>query len=613
VRPQDPVVGCTTAGVDYPFIENVLKNGGAGAMDALSIHPYYYPRSPEKANLLGDLARMKALLERYGVKQPKIWLSEFGYPSQLDEHGVTPARSAAYMVRYYLQALSQPYVERVFYYDIRNDGTNPTNNEDNFGLMTFESGPKAGYGAYNTMARLLYHKRQVHDVPIGAEKLCYQCSGDGGTAFVAWSLTAGETLSFTSAATKLTLTDLMGNEQQLLPRQGVFTVALSEEPVYMTGATNITPVEPTIAFQADGLCCKGAPMLVTLHGDDTASWTPYLPDGWTVRKVGKTQFRITPPLAIATGEYPILFTAKGGSATTHVQITEPVTLAAIRTPGGVQASLRNATDLVQQVAVQAMAAGDRGPALAEKKVTLAPRAEQKVELAVPTETPDGYLTMPVNLALTVPGVSSMPTVRVLTSMTPAYQKHDVHIDGNIAEWQAEKPCLLTQPRQVFTLSGRWGGINDLSARFWVGYDAANCYLAVAATDDTHVQDNTVDKLWAGDSAQFAFGANGQRYEFDCGRTNDGKSLVYQNAPTTGVPAGVQVAVQSTGTMTTYEIAIPWSLLQINDPRKTPVTFALLLNDNDGQGRKDWIEWMEGIGATKDADCYAPLMFVPATR
>jgi hypothetical protein len=36
--------------------------------------------------------------------------------------------------------------------------------------------------------------------------------------------------------------------------------------------------------------------------------------------------------------------------------------------------------------------------------------------------------------------------------------------------------------------------------------------------------------------------------------------------------------------------------------------SLLVNDNDGAGRKGWLEWTPGIGQTKDPSQYVPVSF-----
>ncbi len=36
--------------------------------------------------------------------------------------------------------------------------------------------------------------------------------------------------------------------------------------------------------------------------------------------------------------------------------------------------------------------------------------------------------------------------------------------------------------------------------------------------------------------------------------------------------------------------------------------SLLVNDNDGKGRKGWVEWTPGIGVTKNPSQFAAVVF-----
>jgi len=59
-------------------------------------------------------------------------------------------------------------------------------------------------------------------------------------------------------------------------------------------------------------------------------------------------------------------------------------------------------------------------------------------------------------------------------------------------------------------------------------------------------------------------------------------------------------------MTTYDVTLPRSIPEIAKSIKLGCRMSLLINDNDGAGRKGWIEWTPGIGQTKDARDYVPL-------
>jgi hypothetical protein len=57
----------------------------------------------------------------------------------------------------------------------------------------------------------------------------------------------------------------------------------------------------------------------------------------------------------------------------------------------------------------------------------------------------------------------------------------------------------------------------------------------------------------------------------------------------------------------YEAAIPWAAIHdSNSPPGDRIRFAAILNDNDGEGRRGWVEWTNSIGANKAASNLAIL-------
>jgi hypothetical protein len=244
VNPKATIVGVCTAGTDMKFIEGVLKLGGGKFMDAISVHPYRYPRSPEASDFLGEMRRLKAMLGKHGIGEMKVWLTEFGYPTQTDPRGVSQARSAAYLVRTSLHALTLPYVERLFIYDFQDDGTDPKYNEHNFGLVRLDGTPKVAYAAHNTMVRMVGAKRFVRAVEAGKDAIAYEFADDKGKVIAAWPKEQAAALSLAITSKELKLTDLMGNETALRPVEGRLTLPLTEEPVFLTSYGEAAKAEP---------------------------------------------------------------------------------------------------------------------------------------------------------------------------------------------------------------------------------------------------------------------------------------------------------------------------------------------------------------------------------
>ncbi len=108
------------------YLDEVGKLGGWQYVDSIAIHPYH-ATAPEAAlqrfgrqvDLRGELQHLDDLLRRYGPKP--IWITELGWPTSSIQPGVSEEAQALFLVRAYLLALGHPSVEKIFWYDFRND------------------------------------------------------------------------------------------------------------------------------------------------------------------------------------------------------------------------------------------------------------------------------------------------------------------------------------------------------------------------------------------------------------------------------------------------------------------------------------------------------------
>jgi len=71
----------------------------------------------------------------------------------------------------------------------------------------------------------------------------------------------------------------------------------------------------------------------------------------------------------------------------------------------------------------------------------------------------------------------------------------------------------------------------------------------------------------------------------------------------------EVDSKNTGEKTVYECKIPWKniLLPGQQPKAgEKLGFSFLIADNDGQGRRGWIEYASGIGESKNTELFTYL-------
>jgi hypothetical protein len=163
----------------------------------------------------------------------------------------------------------------------------------------------------------------------------------------------------------------------------------------------------------------------------------------------------------------------------------------------------------------------------------------------------------------------------------------------------------------------WHGPTDLSATARLAYTSDALYLHVTATDDTHVQPNHGAEIWRSDSMQFAIRTDDSRpeyFEAALALGDDGKpqGWIYdlpRNSPLKqgAIDKSITCDVKRDATQTHYIVRIPWKSLGSDGPPSSGVRLNFIINDDDGQGRKGWVQLSDGIGKDKNADVF--MLFV----
>lgn len=173
------------------------------------------------------------------------------------------------------------------------------------------------------------------------------------------------------------------------------------------------------------------------------------------------------------------------------------------------------------------------------------------------------------------------------------------VDGVLNEW-GTVPSYSSAFR-VYAASS-WDGTDDLTAVWRLAWDSSNLYVAVEVIDDTHVQTQTGNAIFKGDSVDMQFDTN-RTGDFGDGLSPDDIQITlspgdfgglppsawrYQGTDSGAIldaPGGNRVLVASQRTATGYiiEAAIPWTDLNTSPSPGLVMGLALNANDNDSPG------------------------------
>jgi hypothetical protein len=236
--PQATIVAPATSGFPWDFIEGFFKAGALEYLDGISVHPYRSPKQPPET-AARDYHRLRELIERYAPNEAKkkipILSGEWGYSS--NTKGVSQETQAAFIVRQQLSNLLLG-VPISIWYDWKNDGNDPNENEHNFGTVTPDLNPKPAYIAVQTLTRELsgYRIASRYDTGNTNDFVLVLTNAAGETKLAAWTLAPAHPIKLRlqpTALKELPLVNNSGKEGKLQINNDSAVLSLDANPEYI--------------------------------------------------------------------------------------------------------------------------------------------------------------------------------------------------------------------------------------------------------------------------------------------------------------------------------------------------------------------------------------------
>lgn len=235
--PDAQVTTGGTSGFDYAFLKELLTSGGADAADALGVHPY---RQTGAESVGHDLVLLRDMIETTRQTPLAVWSTEWGYSSTWNGNGQGKSerlRQAQLVTRELLSAWAMGF-PLIVYYDLNDGGTDPTNADNNFGLLTPENADKPAMVAVRTLSGVAKDRRYTGLLQTEVSSLhALRLDGTSDTTLILWSddpnvdtlvhLPKGATaanylndpvkLNFDGSGTSVTIKEVDGPVYVLLP------------------------------------------------------------------------------------------------------------------------------------------------------------------------------------------------------------------------------------------------------------------------------------------------------------------------------------------------------------------------------------------------------------
>ncbi|MEH5570447.1 hypothetical protein PO589_27740, partial [Klebsiella pneumoniae] len=124
---------------DNAWFYELIELGILDYIDGISIHPYSYKN--ENIQLRTAEANLNAIDQFYDKltnianRKTAIYITEIGIPNYDGIGGVNEIESSIFRKNYIKLASERSYIKGVWWYDLKDDGTNKSFNEHNFGIF----------------------------------------------------------------------------------------------------------------------------------------------------------------------------------------------------------------------------------------------------------------------------------------------------------------------------------------------------------------------------------------------------------------------------------------------------------------------------------------------
>lgn len=665
------LVGGGLAGVDPHYAQWQFRNGILDYLDAYAYHTHTGANPEATITDHPDFASQLAAAQPYGGDAKGRWVTESGIAlNTLDETSMPTMTQETLQARYIVSSAAQslaggtsrqfffiaaPYREGLAYWS-----TYRTPDE-----------PMAALAAQAVMTKALGEGRclgRLSGLPEGSSGYVFD-TGSDQTA-VLWAPEPA-TVSVPVTGSAAVVTDLMGASQSVTASGAAVAVAIGPDPVYVSApeigsvvdapatqtpaprvqASDFSEAERVVlqqiytdsasaSAQTDGYglsTSAGNALTVEVYNfndhEVTAEISASVGAGWQISGG-------TPSVTVAAGERETVSFTVSATATVAESLTDLAVVATVdgQTSSPSVAEIRPA---VPSVTTAHVVAGTTDRIRAQYTNTTG----SSREIAATTWTIDGVAQSAAQSIVVAAGATvdldSPPvpagggdlayaieieyagggghTARGMVSALPwaavaHLTERAIEVDGVIDD-------LTGVPSQQLTAPG--ADPSDIAATTWVTWDDDNLYLSATVTDDLHVQPYTGNATWKADGLQFAVspdwpGETAQRpeiqprVEFGLALTPSGAQLyrfasgAVSGSAVTGTPFSV-ARDESTKT-TSYEAAIPWSLLApIGVTPASAASLSVAANDADADGTRGWVSWGEGITTNKDTALFRPVL------
>jgi hypothetical protein len=138
------------------FLEGMYAAGAKGSFDALGFHPYnfgglFFHPSSAWSQVADTSPSVRSMMVANGDGDKRVWGTEFGAPTGTGSGAISESAQAEMVTQGYGVWLQRTWSGPLFWYSLRDAGTNLADREHNFGLVRRDFSAKPSMAAYGAV------------------------------------------------------------------------------------------------------------------------------------------------------------------------------------------------------------------------------------------------------------------------------------------------------------------------------------------------------------------------------------------------------------------------------------------------------------------------------
>ena len=668
--PDSVVIGIDTAEIPLDMIRQMMDLGAYDYMDAYSTHPYDWSGTFQIDRFVENVTALKELMREYGPEKPH-YITEMGFSNFLSQDpnvrgGFTREEQAYNSVKMHLWNYAYDLSDCLYQYSFL-DQLDPYNREHNWGLTRGYAHAETPFGAkpsylaiaaYNAFAGAYeyidqtevdgeYHSFRFYNENLDKDVLIF-CSED-----------EEKQITYELGTNEVELYDLYGNKMcDLYSENGKYTFSVKPLPFYVVGdiptciakeseidaVVEVDINEKTVTANdiTTFTFTKHTAKELQIEVEENGSISVYENNGF-VDNIAKLKIATAPDASqectfnvhIKDKDGKVFFSERFKLTTVDPIGCEIYPEQAVKGTDHwrIRIRLHNRSETKDWSGTVAVTQPLHFAETLSPKKFIRLGAGKSIDLLM--KLPHQAIQRVVDLCVvvTLENGKSFEFNKPMDFGIVSYMEKPPVLDGEIGNGEWKGNWIGADEKKDICLIEGWDGPKDLSFSGSLAWDNENFYMLGVVTDDVYALDTSSTGggdphyMYKGDSIQFALDdrefvnivEEGTFTEIGLGEVvGQGyyvwryKSLYHQLLPQKVEITDAELFVKHHTGYTVYEVKIPWASIFKED--FVPVDgkklrFSLLVNDNDGEGRRGWIEYRSGIGDGKDIKKFGSVTLV----